>query len=367
MGSLIDVLKLETLAEARLRCPGLLLKNQPCSLCTENCPLSAIHIEGREIVVDKEKCVNCGICTLVCPFDFFNVVRSAAEDVLNKVKNAKIKPSRLAFLCCQNKRSYEINGAISFVSCIYSLSSELLFALAVEGVREIVLDDTACSDCSNSPPKELLEKTLLSARKLCEVFGVEAQISLASSNFEEGTEEKSKEYKEVIYDLESEKASRKEFLQTAWRKMLETAVTLISNTDQAEKKLKKNVRDELERYKTLPPTRRILLKALQAAEILPLEVDAGLIPLHQIVVMESCEICEACSIFCPTSALGKKGGKKLVFEMQNCVGCGFCISACPKKAVSFALTVNLPLLNKKVELISIAPKNYSYKSSAGIS
>lgn len=38
-----------------------------CAICAHNCPMDAIMVEGKSLVVDDDKCWRCGRCVRVCP------------------------------------------------------------------------------------------------------------------------------------------------------------------------------------------------------------------------------------------------------------------------------------------------------------
>lgn len=38
-----------------------------CGLCVGVCPFDALRLEQGKVVVDTEKCTKCGICVRACP------------------------------------------------------------------------------------------------------------------------------------------------------------------------------------------------------------------------------------------------------------------------------------------------------------
>ncbi|MDD3679630.1 MAG: DUF362 domain-containing protein [Candidatus Shapirobacteria bacterium] len=46
-----------------------------------------------------------------------------------------------------------------------------------------------------------------------------------------------------------------------------------------------------------------------------------------------CLVCGLCTENCPTEAIKKEGGKKIVIDYEKCIGCGECVAVCPQKAI----------------------------------
>lgn len=40
-----------------------------CGSCVDECPVSAITLEGDKAVIDANVCIECGACAGVCPVD----------------------------------------------------------------------------------------------------------------------------------------------------------------------------------------------------------------------------------------------------------------------------------------------------------
>ena len=48
-----------------------------CEACTDRCFFEALSIDGEtsRAVVDSEKCIGCGVCTLTCPQETLKLYR----------------------------------------------------------------------------------------------------------------------------------------------------------------------------------------------------------------------------------------------------------------------------------------------------
>lgn len=49
-------------------------------------------------------------------------------------------------------------------------------------------------------------------------------------------------------------------------------------------------------------------------------------------VTENCIICNTCTSFCPTGAIGR-GEVHFEINQETCIGCGLCAQKCPASAI----------------------------------
>lgn len=78
--------------------------------CTEVCPRGAIKIVNKMAVIDKDKCIECGLCTKACPYS------AIIEQKRPCVKSCKVK----AISMDENKKATIDNDkCISCGACIY--------------------------------------------------------------------------------------------------------------------------------------------------------------------------------------------------------------------------------------------------------
>ncbi len=63
----------------------------------------------------------------------------------------------------------------------------------------------------------------------------------------------------------------------------------------------------------------------------------------QVIVCRGCED-PPCLSVCPTGALMKRRGGGVVLSPKRCIGCKFCLEACPLKAVFWNETTQKPVI-----------------------
>lgn len=83
------------------------------------------------------------------------------------------------------------------------------------------------------------------------------------------------------------------------------------------------------------------------------------IPLSRGVLNFNAELCTFCSVCrkkCPTDAIGvNRNQRKWAIDRLRCISCGYCVEACPKKALALDTMHGAPVVTKDREIYQGAP------------
>lgn len=268
-----------------------------CSACVQACAAGAI-IDAGKGKADWEKCVSCGMCSVVCP--------SGAMGL------ADYRLSRLKKLLSDGKDAHTLGCAHAGAEvqhkawCAASYRWEQIAALALCGRVEIV-----CGDCESCPRREhlaRLDETLLQVRRF-----------LGDTEFN----------RRVILKKKGEGApqevSRRELFgrfMPAMRK--KNAGSVFAAKDYGTDGL---------------AVRRMLYDAVKQ-ESAEEKAYTWLAPAFT----ENCWACGICAKVCPNEAIKvkeKDGALRIVVSPVKCTGCGICEAVCMDDGVKGMKEVKL--------------------------
>lgn len=116
-----------------------------CGTCLQNCPVKAISIQNKKVVIDYEKCIGCGECVTVCP-------KKAIEVSRKDTTNCQEKTAVYALGVVQGKPGIYINYLINInpvCDCAASTKPKILEDLGILISDDPVAIDQASLDWIN--------------------------------------------------------------------------------------------------------------------------------------------------------------------------------------------------------------------------
>lgn len=67
-----------------------------CGICVKRCEMDALHIENKELKLDKDRCIGCGLCVTKCPTKSISLIRKTKDTLPVVPKNFAITNIKLA-------------------------------------------------------------------------------------------------------------------------------------------------------------------------------------------------------------------------------------------------------------------------------
>ncbi|WP_017755302.1 4Fe-4S binding protein [Calidifontibacillus oryziterrae] len=294
------------------RCTHVKNHLSSCNRCVESCPASALKI-AENLYVDFEKCVECMVCTTVCPTDVFT-------DKNYKKYLEQMNGRKVIEIACQ--RQAENNQGIT-IPCLRSLDKTmLLYALYQNKKIYIKYNEKKCKTCAykfeniSSVIEELIDKVRL-------INGSKTELYIYIDDKSVG---------------EQQQFSRRELFSFFTNRIQSNIVLPLIEEEEVTNK---------EREKIILSQKRQLLKQVllkDSANINPL-LTVDNYNSAQIIIGERCTGCLKCAYVCPTGALFCEEDHEMMKIKQNlqaCVNCRSCEDACENHELS--------LKNSKIEV-----------------
>ncbi len=267
------------------RCLRRWYKGSECTLCADSCPVKAVEVKGRDVIVSDSLCLLCGACSSVCPVGVFSL---GLEDIVLGMKSGEVI-----------KISCREVGENVLSTCINALNENHYLVLASKFNRLVV--DARCEGCplARGPGLAVLEGVIGKLAPRIEVIrggGVQSPLvrrSILRRAVVEGT--------------------------TLLSPPLGIITTLVSP-------------NPVEVVDSRTPERATItlrLKALEATKTLGVVVKH----VHPVVDDSKCTFCGVCAGVCPTGAIEFEEAGILRIDTSRCVGCQHCIKLCPDNAM----------------------------------
>jgi len=271
-----------------------------CTKCVEACPESAISDDGvhKSIVVDLDRCTDCGLCGAACPTDAFAQV----YDVDRFVDTAGAR------LRCGDG-----------VPCIAAIATEDLITLMLRH-GELTLVDGVCGHGGHHAAAATRVAEANAFLKGTGLHGV--------ARLERGTQE------HVADEAQEQPAlpdRRRLFLGGATRPV-RGKLTMPGRLD----------KDNLQ-Y-TQDRRWRFLARLPDTARAVEPTVDADTLSFASSKVLHAdrCTLCTVCVRICPTGALTSgRTFRDLRFDASLCVKCGLCHEVCVTDAITLGPETSL--------------------------
>ncbi len=313
----------------RSNCPST--EKWRCDVCKEACPQDSFY--DQKLVVDKKKCMICGICSNSCPLNLISYrpkkdLKSSMNSVLSQEESqTKLRGLRsnsnqlnqiiIVFSCNKDpKKVLKIIGEKNlnyptevipiYVSCISEISLKDILEVFIEnGQGTLIL---GCEDCFNDSQKYIIN--LL--KKFKEVF-------------------KNTELKDRVKFIETSGRDYKEIN----REINDFATKTLSKTKLDMGFSNKQIKDEpLEHYNTNKRKKTIhylnkLAKQFNVSKENLKNISSFHVPK---IDLDKCSNCGECSDICSTEAIQEKDDIFVIQEWK-CVDCGKCTQICSQNAI----------------------------------
>lgn len=315
------VANLGTLAVNPDRCGSVRSVKNNCRACEDVCPKRAITVEQGNINI--EGCIECGLCTAVCPTEALKLKEPTLTQISAKVEEAFAAYGEALIYCSQQKEEGEKKAQGVGVLCLGSFPPEFWLAC---GFREnklfIFRDETFCHQCTLKKGEELFEANIAKAKEMASFLSLKENTVVASSWPK--TIKKKKKNK-----LDYDPARRELFTSLFDNAKKIPALVLAEALSEKEEKEPK-----LRKQKLLVTEKKKLLKKVQNLTQQQKEKESSYFLLSQPV--SSCYFCKVCVLLCPAGALEITEGEemKLLFSPLSCTACGLCTRVCLYSALA---------------------------------
>jgi ferredoxin len=290
-----------------------------CNLCRESCIVDSINIDNG-LKIDWSKCIKCGICSGICPTEVFKI-RKPSDTMILDVIFSSINKEIISITC------NHVDGRFSsipipsssnnriVVSCISRFSETFLLILMLIGGNRIKINK--CKGCTFDEGLDVVERIQRRSNNLLELFS-------GYDNMEFNPSQEQVVYKE------------RELVQDAIKTSFKS---ILKQEKENYNKLKPNI---------VLPNRSRLIEIAKILKDSRKSINGYDFPFNKIQIdKDSCSVNGKCASVCPTESLqfiSDNQGQELNFMSGYCIGCDFCIEACPNSSLKLNKTLDLAAL-----------------------
>jgi Fe-S-cluster-containing hydrogenase component 2 len=286
------------------------LAKHGCASCVNACPYSAITFDADSVQVSQSRCVECGLCTIVCPEYYIQVptlLEQVQQIMINSLADSlKDRDATVLFTCRYgfrmlkgNVRDHKGRDFVPIeIPCVASFSHLALIKARQKGLKiRLVCPEKTCK-----------------ARE-----GAEEYAQITSGMF--------RDLKEVVI----------------------TDGLDLDNLDTSSPEVSSEMID-LQGAK-----REVLSRFLEAtAENKPPLRQGRLSFFNAVVDRDKCNMCGACAKTCVPEALkivNVNGRDTLQFEHSKCIACMGCERVCQPNAIRIIRELDFSLVGRTVKLM----------------
>lgn len=322
-----------------------------CDLCAVVCPVDAIVIErsstpGRmaDMSLDEDACIECGLCTQVCPTSAFSWANPSILQLRSKV--AKLAQSNIGeiYLTCDKTGIADASASVVSVPCLGMLPWE--FWLSIQSDYDnvsVFLPDGLCETCEVFGGEDLLVEEISQAEEVSgkgfNLIGHKSELAFRNVQAEQGYDPSRRGFFSGLVDsskrvagmamesaigggIEEKPRNAYERFRDQRIKMKEVAGEEIDEVDEGRKGVAVGA------TAVLTGRRQLLLETLKRHPHYAVSA-----PLIIPSVNRLCTDCKACAYLCPTEAI-TIGPNGIMMNAQFCVGCDLCTEICYPKAIT---------------------------------
>ena len=347
------------------RCVKVRNRNASCTRCLDICPHEALTLNDNILEIDASRCIECAICTTVCPTSALEAQQPNDNEILQKsMRILETKDTPPVFACkpllAVLQGGYDTSRVIE-LSCLGRLDESTVIALAALGAQQLYLAFGPCDTCEIALGRSVSDEVLLTLSTLFDAWGLENPLIVSTELPGFVTLHES----DSLLSEDEDGLSRREFftqLKVGVQDATVQAASTMLRTPQPVSKTPRKTFVKVMQDGTLPhfiPNRReLLLDYLeQIGEVQEDFIDTrlwGMLTIDQ----STCNSCRMCATFCPTGAIVKyddpancaDGGPSIGSTVSStvdsavssmgiehypadCVQCRLCEDICPSKSV----------------------------------
>ena len=345
--------KISALSVENNLCTKIISPKSTCNHCIDQCPMKSISFTSNEIVID-DHCVECGLCSTVCPTGALTFNRSPLKEVIGELIH-KCEQNDQVYLHCEKMPVSDRNLTTVTVPCLGMIPREAWVTVLNKCKNlSIYHADRGCTGCEISTGGKVWKKELSSGERIA---GSTIKISstiISSSQQEEYDPDRRAFLSHVLKEFKTtNKLAFKEILgssevQSYQEKMQEDSLSKVkSGWGEVYNHLFEVVMKE-SAYPYMNK-RGLFLAELQENKTLQKQKDTRL-P----IISADCNFCGACAILCPTNAMKmetKHDSPSITLQPYKCVDCHLCEDICFTKSIQLQPQPNVNLLQKRQVLV----------------
>jgi Fe-S-cluster-containing hydrogenase component 2 len=288
------------LRQTPARCLRRRFRKNDCRLCLQACPVQAIAIDDRDIVIDADRCNECLLCAAACPSE---AIEPKYHDFLRLLADIAALPQPV--VACRRKEKLAAHATFN---CAGFYSHEHLLALAFLLPVAVQLNLTACAGCSSGGMLPVLKER---HRHLEEMLPAYRGRVLLIDNSQD-------------LRFSPRNIGRRELFAFWGRSAKEETARFLHHLEPEGASCNFG-----EKY--LPRRRRLLNRMAES----PARAEQlRSFFFHSLRTAPGCKRCQACVAICPTGALKRGEGRSLLFQSSLCNACGLCVEFCPQSALT---------------------------------
>ncbi len=333
-------------------CVQVRLPGTTCGHCVECCPAHAVTLNPSP-QIDFDQCTGCGVCSSLCPTGAFVLPKPSDQELLAQTQKRAGAANQIAFTCERVARApTDANAGRVPVRCVGRLDRSLLLATIAAGATRVSLSCGQCDRCPNRGILDIVAGEVTKANDILSSLGRQETVAIESPSLDTTGPAVAPETSAQLA------GSRRQFLESIARgtqraAVATAAVALEGIVGSGSKAASAPIPEPAGLPTRVPIRRGILLASLKrlARRALGVLQDTdGIAP--RIRIAETCTICHACAILCPTGALRETHADDVVgvsYRPALCTGCGLCRDACLRGVLEFAGTVDLIQLIDETE------------------
>ncbi len=330
-------------------CTHLISPKSACHSCVQHCPTKSISFSKKQIEID-ENCLECGICSTVCPTNALLLIRPPLNQVISELVH-QCEQNDIVYLNCERMPFLDRHVTSFTVPCLGMIPREAWVTVMSKCQNlTIYFSDAGCSSCEIITGERVWKEELHAGETMagCSMkFMSTINPSGEKKHFD-------KNRRAFISSFFNEiKATNK----LAIKELLGSSEILSYQEKRRENTLSK-VKRELEEVShqlyekmtnesALPymNKRAFLMNQLQENESLQKQRDIRL-P----AITDDCNFCGACTILCPTDALKmetENNRQSITLQPAKCLDCSLCEDICFTKSIQLKHIQNSTLLKQE--------------------
>jgi ferredoxin len=335
-------------------CTHLISPKSSCRSCVEHCPTKSISFSNKQIEID-ENCLECGICSTVCPTNALLLNRPPLKQVISELFH-QCEQNEKVYLHCEKMPVSDKNVVSVSVPCLGMIPREAWVSILNKcQILTLYHTDSGCTSCEITTGETVWKKELDAGEKMAgsamkitsdithsakpKSFDIDRRAFL-SSFFNEIKATNKLAFKELI--------GNSEVLSYQEKRQENTLSKVKRELDEVSLHLYEKMTNE----SALPymNKRALFLAHLKEKETLQKQKDIRL-P----TITDDCNFCGACTILCPTDALKidtENNQVSITLNPATCVDCSLCEDICFTNSIQLHHIQNSTLLKQEQRLIS---------------